>query len=186
MSRKTAAVLVLLYVAAAARALSPELARYRAKIELGRCENALLISTRLDPEQQRRLLPAVRDALHSVAGRLPHDVRPVYLLGTSALLLGEPGEAIEQLRRALAIEERPETDLNLSRAHAVAGDADAAAQDALRAIWLSPSLHRNLPPSDESATLERIADLQRDLAAGSAEAIPPLAPSDAAAGQDHR
>ncbi len=128
----------------------------------------------------------MREALHSVADRLPYDVRPVYLLGTSALLLGEPGEAIEQLRRAIAMEERPETDLNLSRAHAAAGDADAAAQDALRAIWLSPSLHRDLPASAEKATIEQIAELSRELASGSAEAIPRLAPSDAAASQDHR
>lgn len=186
MNRKTAALLLLVYAAAAASALSPEFSRYRAKIELGRCENALLVTTQLDPERQRRLLPAVREALHSVADRLPHDVRPVYLLGTSALLLGEPGEAIEQLRRATAMEERPETDINLSRAHAAAGDADAAAQDALRAIWLSPSLHRSLPASAEKETLDRISELSHDLASGSAEAIPPLAPSDAAASQDHR
>jgi tetratricopeptide (TPR) repeat protein len=185
-SRKTAAALLLVYAVAAAGALSPEFSRYRAKIELERCESALLVAARLDPERQRRLLPAVREALHSVADRLPYDVRPVYLLGTSALLLGEPGEAIEQLRRAIAMEERPEADLNLSRAHAAAGDADAAAQDALRAIWLSPSLHRNLPASAEKATIEQIRQLGRELDSGSGDAIPRLAPSDAAASQDHR
>jgi tetratricopeptide (TPR) repeat protein len=186
MNRKSATTLAILYAAAAARALAPECVRYRAKIELNRCEKALLASTQLDTERQRKLLPAVRDALNSVAGRLPFDVRPVYLLGTSALLLGEPGEAIEQLRRSNEIEERPETDLNLSRAHAVAGDPEAAAEDALRAVWLSPALQRNLSKSAEAPVLERIGNLQRELASGSAEAIPPLAPSDAAAREDHR
>src|SRR5450830_794610 len=145
MSRKSAAVLVLLFAAAAAKALAPEAGRYRARIDLNRCERAMIATSDLESGRKRQVLRAVRDELESLAARLPFDVRPVYLLGTSALLLGEPGEAIEQLRRALAIEERPETDLNLSRAHAAAGDAEAAAQDALRAVWLSPDLHRDLP-----------------------------------------
>ena len=186
MNRKAAAALTLLSAAAAARAIVPEFRHYRAKIELARCQQALLLSTQLDSERQRRLLPAVRDALSSVAARLPHDVRPVYLLGTSALLLGEPGEAIEQFRRANAIEERPETDLNLSRAHAAAGDAEAASRDALRAVWLSPALHRELRGSGEAETLARIRELQTRLKSGSGDAVPRLDPSDAAARQDDR
>ncbi|MGH9441301.1 MAG: hypothetical protein ACRD16_03390 [Thermoanaerobaculia bacterium] len=186
MSRKAAALLVFLYAAAAAMVLAPQFRFYRAKIQLSRCEQALLLTTRLDADQQRRLLPAVREALRSVEERLPFDVRPSYLLGTSALLLGETGEAIEELRRSLALEERPETDLNLSRAHADAGDADDAAQDALRAIWLSPALHRELPKSEGPLVVRRILELRRELRSGSAAAIPRLAPSDAAAGEHDR
>jgi tetratricopeptide (TPR) repeat protein len=186
MSRTRASLLVLLFAIGAAAALAPELGRYKAKIELARSERALLATTRLDPERQRQVLPAVRDALGFVAGRLPFDVRPLYLLGTSALLLGEPGEAIEQLRRALSVEERPETDLNLSRAHSDAGDPEAAAQDALRAVWLSPALLRELPEPARAPVADQIAALEKDLASGSASAIPALAPSDAPAREDHR
>jgi tetratricopeptide (TPR) repeat protein len=177
---------LLLFLAAAAWAIAPQFDRYRAKVELNRCERALLAVTGLDPGRRRQVLPAVREALDSVAARLPFDVRPVYLLGTSALLLGEPGEAIEQLRRAISIEERPETDLNLSRAHAAAGDAEAAAQDALRAVWLSSSLHRQLPIAAQRPVDDQIVELDRELRSGSASAIPGLARSDTPAREDHR
>ncbi len=186
MSRLRAAACLLAYAAAAAAAIAPEIGRYTSRIQLDRCEKALLAATRLEPEPQRRLLPVVREALASVDARLPFDVRPPYLLGTSALLLGEPGEAIEQLRRALAIEERPETDLNLSRAHADAGDPEAAAQDALRAVWLSPALVRELPEPARSPVAEQIEGLQKELETGSISAIPVLAPSDSPAGQHDR
>ena len=84
------------------------------------------------------------------------------------------------------MEERPETDMNLSRAHAAAGDLDAAAEDALRAVWLSPALHRDLPGPAEEPTLRQIRQRTEDLESGSAEAIPRLAASDAAARQDDR
>jgi tetratricopeptide (TPR) repeat protein len=186
MSRSRAAALVALYVVAVGAALAPEVRRYGARIQLDRCEKALLAATRLEMEPRNRLLPVVREALASVEARLPFDVRPPYLLGTSALILGEPGEAIEQLRRTLSIEERPEADFNLSRAHAAAGDPEAAAQDALRAIWLSPALLRELPEPARAPVADQIAGLQRDLRAGSADAIPALAPSDSAARQNNR
>jgi tetratricopeptide (TPR) repeat protein len=177
---------LLLFLAAAAWAIAPQFNRYRAKIELQRCERAVLAVAQVDPGMRRRALPAVREALESVAARLPSDVRPAYLLGTSALLLGEPGEAIEKLRRALAIEERPEIDLNLSRAHAAAGDAEAAAQDALRAVWLSPALRRQVPAPAQAAVDDQIAELERELRSGSASAIPALARSDTPTREDHR
>ena len=186
MKKAPAGLLAALFAAAAVAALVPRIRRYGARIDLNRCQRAILVSTSLAPEPRRRLLAAVRDELESVSARLPEDVRPTYLLGTSALLLGEPGEAIEQLRRSLAVEERPETDLNLSRAHADAGDEEASAADALRAVWLSPTLSRELPEDARESVRRQIHSIDRELRSGTASAIPRLAESDAPVGQNDR
>lgn len=65
--------------------------------------------------------------------------------GSQYLLLDRPDEAVEAYTRALALEPRPETHLNLGRAHARRGD-DAAAREHFRtAIRLAPPLRRQVP-----------------------------------------
>jgi hypothetical protein len=135
---------------------------------------------------ESEVLAAARDFLEAARARLADDPRPDYLLGSAALLAGEPAEAILRFRDSLRIEERPETDLSLSRAHRLAGDPEDAATDALRAVWLSPPLVHDLPTEARRPVRGIIADLEKNLSAGDADAIPKLATSDAPPGEDHR
>jgi len=174
-------------LAALVAAAAPELKLYEAGLDLEKGESAVLYAGRRPGDVSRpAILAEARDRLESARDLLPDDPRPSYLLGSAALLANEPAEAILRYRDSLRIEERPETDVNLSRAHRLAGDPEAAAADALRAVWLSPWLLHDLPAEARKPLRRVIAGLEAELSSGSADAIPKLAPSDAAARQDHR
>jgi hypothetical protein len=161
--------------------------QYEAGRELGTGERlTIAAASRTAAAERSAILLEAEDRLETARSALPGDPRPSYLLGSGAMLLGEPAEALLRYRASLAVEERPETDLNLSRAQRAAGDPAAAAADALRAVWLAPALIEELPAQMRGAVGQVLARLERQLEAGSAAAIPPLAPSDAAAAQHDR
>jgi hypothetical protein len=155
--------------------LRVELRRYAAQIDLARCQNALweLAGGPVDDNRKRELLE-VSELLGRVRERLAWDPRPSFLLGSDALLRGEGAEALLRFQDSFALEERPETDLNLSRAATLAGDPQRAAGWALRAAWLSPALIPELPAESRAAVSDLLGQLERELAAGSASAIPGL------------
>ena len=136
----------------------------------------LLLSAARQTETGSRaaVLRDAEEVLDDAAQKLPHDPRPPYLLGSAALLRGDFSSALERYRRSLAIEERPETDLNLARAHTAAGEAEAAAAGALRAVWLAPSLLRDLPSDTRKPVQTELNRREKQLSLGNA-AIPPLA-----------
>ena len=67
-------------------------------------------------------------------------------LGVQYLLLGRLGEAETELRRALALEPRPETWLNLGRVLWAGGRRREAEEAFHKAVRLDPRLRRELPP----------------------------------------
>lgn len=137
-------------------------------------EGLLLSAARqTDPAARAATLRDAEEVLDDAGRKLPHDPRPPYLLGSAALLRGDFTAALDRYRRSLAIEERPETDLNLSRAHTAAGEAEPAAADALRAVWLAPSLLRDLPTAVRDPIRRELARREHQLQLGR-PAIPPL------------
>jgi tetratricopeptide (TPR) repeat protein len=137
-------------------------------------EDLLLMAARqTDLTARSALLRDAEEVLDTAAERLPFDPRPPYLLGSAALLRGDFTSALDHYRRSLAIEERPETDLNLSRAHTGTGEAEAAAADALRAVWLAPSMLRDLPSAVRGPVRQELKNRERLLRLGQ-PAVPPL------------
>jgi len=157
-----------------AAAVVPEWRTAGGKRRLREGEDLLILAAReKDDGVRAAVLRDAEEVLEDAARKLPHDARPPYLLGSAALLRGDAAGALDRYRRSLAIEERPETDLNLCRAHMAAGDAETAAADALRAIWLAPDLLRDLPASVRGPVRRELERRERQLAGGTAW-IPPL------------
>lgn len=102
----------------------------------------LMASGRLSP---RLLWGHVR--LLEEAERLdPSDAALPLARGSQHLLLDRPEEAIEAYLRALALERRPETHLNLGRAYARRGQPTQAREHFQAAVTLAPHLRRQVPP----------------------------------------
>lgn len=156
--------------------VAPEWRAYRGKRRLREGQDLLVAAAaERDAAAREGILRDAEEVLDDAAGDLPHDARPPYLLGSIALLRGDFSAALDHYRRSLAIEERPETDLNLSRAHAGAGESEAAAADALRAYWLAPDLVRELPADARPHARWEIQYRWRRFLAGR-EGLPPLWP----------
>lgn len=80
------------------------------------------------------------------AGRLDGANAAIPLAeGSQYRLLQRHDEAMEAYRRALALEPRPETWLNLGAAQAAAGDKEAARVSFLRAVKLDPQMRSQVP-----------------------------------------
>ena len=136
----------LVFGAAAIAAVAPEWRKSAALRRLREGEALVLAATRqTDAAARGAILRDAEEVLGEAEAALPCDPRPSYLLGSASLLAGDAAGALDHYRRSLAIEERPETDLNLSRAHVATGNAAAGAADAVRAVWLAPTLLRDLP-----------------------------------------
>jgi tetratricopeptide (TPR) repeat protein len=175
-NRGVAALAGLLFAATAAAAVIPEWRIGSGKRRLREGQDLLVAASR-QTEATRRggVLRDAEEVLEDAAGKLPYDVRPEFLLGSSAMLRGDSAVALDHYRRSLALEERPETDLNLSRAHMAVGDAQAAAVDAVRAVWLAPDLIRSLPEAAQTPVREHVGRLVAGFATGETE-VPPLWP----------
>jgi hypothetical protein len=87
---------------------------------------------------------------------------------------GQGLEALDFYRDALATGERAEIDLNLGRAHAIAGERPEAQATILRALWISPALASALPKALSARLLEDVAKRENDLKAGLLQEPPPL------------
>lgn len=179
--RAAAAVVAGIFALVAASAVLPEWKIAREKRRLREGEGLLLDAARQrEPAQRDAILRDAEEVLEGAAEGLPHDVRPSFLLGSAALLRGDAAAALDRYRRSLAIEERPETDMNLSRAYAAAGNAPAAAVDAVRAVWLAPDLAKSLVPPTREAVERHVRRRLGRFNAGKAT-VPQLWPESAIA-----
>jgi tetratricopeptide (TPR) repeat protein len=155
--------------------LRPEIARYRGEREVRRGSDALrralgsASSAEARPEIYRAAVLAAR-----ATRRLPGDPRPRLLAGSARLVSGQGLEALDFYRDALATGERAEIDLNLGRAHALAGERPEAQTALLRALWISPALAPALPAALSKRLLEDVAKRENDLRAGLMSEPPPL------------
>ena len=82
---------------------------------------------------------------------------------------GQGLEALDFYRDALATGERAEIDLNLGRAHALAGERPEAQAALLRALWISPALASALPAALSKRMLEDVAKRENDWGGALAE-----------------
>lgn len=137
-----------LALAAALAALALHTGRARDRIEasvaLRRAEMSSLQAVRLG-ERGRRLLQENLRLLRRAAELDPGEAGIPIAIGSLHLLLDNPLAAIEAYERALALEPRPETYLNLGRAQTAAGRLDAARASFERAVKADPRLRRHLP-----------------------------------------
>jgi hypothetical protein len=166
----------LLFAIAAAAAALPEWRTARAKRRLLEGEALVIDASRqTNPAAREAILRDATEVLEGVSPNLPDDVRPEYLLGSASLLAGKAAVALDHYRRSLAIEERPETDMNLSRAYAAESRPVPASWDALRAVWLAPDLAKTLPPDTRKAVEKVVNRRAKRFSAGRAR-VPPLFP----------
>jgi tetratricopeptide (TPR) repeat protein len=155
--------------------VAPEFPRYAAERRIGSSTSAFrsLLDRRGDPEAGRDLV-AIGESALAVAARLPGDPRPWILGGSAYLVTGQPEQALENYRQALATGERAEIDLNLGRAYALLKRRESADQAFLRAGWISPEILATLPEAVKDPLLAEIARLSRELSEGRLAAPPPL------------
>lgn len=169
------------FAAAAAAAVAPEWRISAGKRRLREGQDLLLAAAqRKDAARRDAMLRDAEEVLEGAAEKLPYDARPDFLLGSAAMLRGDIALALDRYRRSLVLEERPETDLNLSRAHMAAGDAEAAAVDAVRAVWLAPDLIRDLPEAAQKPVMTHLRQLIGGFASGITK-VPPIWPEPGAA-----
>src|SRR5262245_57553559 len=109
--------------------------------------------------------------------RVPGDWRPLNLAGSAWLFAGRPERAVEIYRRALALGERPELDVNLARAYAALGRPDAARTALLRAAWISPAILEGFPAATQAALKPELEALERRLVGGTLVAPAPASSS---------
>jgi len=122
----------------------------------------------------RGALDHIEQIALSAAPGLPGDSRPLVLAGSCRLVGGDTAGALEFYRRALALGERAEIDLNVGRAYEVSGETEKAAAAFLRALWISPALSPALLPDVKSAALQQYNRLEAQLRAGRLASPPPL------------
>lgn len=169
-------VLGLAAAVALAALLRPEIPRYRAERELRRGTDALrrAIAASRSAEEARPELERAAALGIAAAPALPADPRPRMLAGSARLVAGRPHEALDFYRDALATGERAEIDLNVGRAHALAGERPEGQAALLRALWISPALAAAIPQPLSGRLMEEVARLENDLRAGLLTAPPPL------------
>jgi tetratricopeptide (TPR) repeat protein len=114
----------------------------------------------------RGLLASAAERALAAAARLPSDPRPRLVAGSVRLVENKPREALDFYRDALGTGERAEIDLNLGRAHALAGERPEAQAALVRALWVSPALATALPKPVSRRLLEEIAKRENELRAG--------------------
>jgi tetratricopeptide (TPR) repeat protein len=155
--------------------LRPEIARYGAERRLASANAAfeLVLDNPTRVENAREVLPRVSERAAAAARLLPGDSRGWVLAGSCQLVSGDARGALDYYRRALATGERAEIHLNLGRAEALLGDAEAARAAFVRSIWISPALLRAVPPGFQGPVSEEVARLDAELARGALRAPPP-------------
>jgi hypothetical protein len=110
----------------------------------------------------------------AVEPALPGDPRPVLLEGAARLVNGQGDRALETYRRALALGERGETDLNLGRVLERVGREEDARAAFVRAAWISPPLVASMLPDVAPAAQAEVLRLEKELREGRLHAPPRL------------
>ena len=108
------------------------------------------------------------------APALPGDPRPLLLEGAARLVNGQGDRALDAYRRALALGERGETDLNLGRTLERLGREQDARAAFVRAAWISPPLLASMLPDVAAAAQAEVSRLEKELREGRMQAPPPL------------
>jgi len=112
----------------------------------------------------------------AAAPALPGDPRPVLLEGAARLVNGQSDRALDTYRRALALGERGETDLNLGRVLERVGREEDARAAFVRAAWISPPLIASMLPDVAAPVQAEVLRLEKELREGRLTA-PPRLPS---------
>lgn len=168
-------------------ALRPEILRYRPKLldrllypdisaerrlAVGKQSLGYVLSHHGELEDPSAALRRIAELATSASDSLPDDPRPWILAGSARLVAGEPDLAAENYRRAFALGERAETDVNLARAYEGLGQSEKATAAYLRAVWISPALLPLLLPDVAAPLSAEIARLESELRAGRLKAPP--------------
>ncbi|MEO8431998.1 MAG: hypothetical protein ABI592_10850 [Acidobacteriota bacterium] len=154
----------------------PERGRIHAERELSAATDALryVLTHPGDLPDAPGALDRIAQVAAATETALPGDPRPVILEGSARLVAGDGERALAAYRRALALGERAETDLNLARACERLGREPAARAAYLRAAWVSPALLPVMLPDVAIRLTPEIARLEAELARGALRAPPPL------------
>lgn len=157
----------------------PELGRYRGEHRL--YQATALFRAMLDgnPGSDRiEIFNAAQSSATEAANSLTGDSRPLILAGSLFLFAEQPAKALVFYRRALALGERAEIDLNLGRAYEMAGDRVSASAAILRAAWINPPIVSSLPDDVQAAVQAVLAQNEKLLREDRLAAPPPLPPQD--------
>ncbi|HKA37961.1 MAG TPA: hypothetical protein VKH43_14140 [Thermoanaerobaculia bacterium] len=151
-----------------ALAAAPEFPRYKSERLQRVGTEALRALVRRPGEvaDPKGALSRIEQLALAAAPALPGDSRPWILAGSTRLVAGEPDRALVHYRRALALGERAEIDINMGRALEGLGDTEASRRAFLRAVWISPPLLNSLLPDVASEIRPEIHRLEELLRAG--------------------
>ena len=143
--RQVRAVALVLLVAA----LGWQTVRVQDRLEAGRL--LARVEARTQDALARRRAPSTMFAEHldwlARAGELdPSEIGVPIARGTQYLLLRRPADALSAYQEASRLEPRPEVDLNIGRAHWMAGNREQAVAAFRRAVRLNPRLAAEVPP----------------------------------------
>ena len=161
-----------------AGALVPELSRYAAERRLYEVSVVLqVVATRPRdvPNPGGAVVWAASTAI-AASAQIPGDWRPLVFAGAALLIGRQPDQALDRLRQALELGERPEIDVNVGRAYARLGRDELAGAAFRRAAWISPALLAWLPDATRNVVRSELAVLEQALVNGrlAAPPAPPL------------
>jgi tetratricopeptide (TPR) repeat protein len=159
-------------------ALVPELNRYRGEHRLYRT-TALFESMLKGQAAENRgaVFELAAASATDAAENLPGDSRPLIVAGSLRLFAHQPAEALALYRKALAVGERAEIDLNLGRAYEMLGNHPSASAAILRAAWVSPAIISALPDNLQAPLQSAIAQ-DEDLLRHHRLSAPPALPAE--------
>ena len=144
--RNVLVILLLLWAGLLAWQTRRAVHRVKASIVLHHVEGATFQSTR----QGTRNTAILERNLHLLEGARelePGLVGIPVARGSQYLLLNRPHAAIRAYEKALELEPRPETYLNLGRAQLAIGDSDSALESFRKAMTAAPNLAKDVPRS---------------------------------------
>jgi hypothetical protein len=160
-------------------AIVPEFSRYRGEHRLYRA--TALFRAILDDQagsSRDEMFNAALTSATEAANSLNDDSRPLIVAGSLLLFAEQPASALVFYRRALALGERAEIDLNMGRAYEMAGDRVSASAAILRAAWVNPPIVSELPENVQAAVQAALAQNQELLRQDRLSAPPQLPSQD--------
>lgn len=160
-------------------AIAPEFGRYRGEHRL--YQATALFQAMLDNNagfDRAEIFNAALTSATEAAISLKGDSRPLILAGSLFLFAEQPANALVFYRRALALGERAEIDLNMGRGYEMAGDRVSASAAILRAAWINPQIVSSLPLNVQAAVQATVAQNEELLREDRLSAPPPLPSQD--------